>query len=403
MAQLVPFLVVDDPLVEAGLGRLVLLQHSHRLADLLLSDRRFTIQHPGQTLAAGAFICCQVKLFFYQIPSHFPFRVPVHILINLVLSFLGSISSGSSSMGGGWVCFCGADGVLHQHIPALVVDVILLRGVDVLHIALVIDEVRDGADEVLAGVEDLQHRPSVFAESQPIVKLHLSRQTGVVAGHPVQEIRALFLHVRDALAPALVEDGRVGHAQDDPAFQQRVVLLRFPDHPCLFHRVLSQALVGCAGAAVKLLDPVEPPALVRCIPPHRKRLRETEVVSPPDLPVLRDGERFDDVGPALVLVVVRVVPPLGEHLPRKAVPVSVEQRLLLGLRQRGQRADVARVVFQQRRVVKDGGRDKNAGAPPGDFLPVRRFYLHQLYHPRPGRCRTDEPCLHPAMPPRRRG
>ena len=49
VAQLVPFLVVDDPLVEAGLGRLVLLQHSHRLADLLLSDRRFTIQHPSQT------------------------------------------------------------------------------------------------------------------------------------------------------------------------------------------------------------------------------------------------------------------------------------------------------------------------------------------------------------------
>ena len=274
---------------------------------------------------------------------------------------------------------------------------VFLRGVDVLHVALVIDEVRDGADEVLAGVEDLQHRPSVFAESQPVVELHLSRQTGVVAGHPVQKVRAFLLHVRDALAPALVEDGRVGHAQDDPAFQQRVVLLRFPDHPCLFHRVLSQALVGCAGAAVKLLDAVEPPALVRCIPPHRKRLRETKVVSPPDLPVLRDGERFDDVGPALVFIVVRVVPPLGEHLSRKAVPVSVEQCLLLGLRQRGQCADVARVVFQQRRIVKDGGRDKDAGAPPGDLFPFRRFYLHQLYHPRPGRCRTDKPCLHPAM------
>ena len=202
----------------------------------------------------------------------------------------------------------------------------------------------------------------------------------------------------DLTTPALVEDGRVGHAQDDPAFQQRVIFLCLPDHPCLFHRVLSQALVGCAGATVKLLDTVEPPALVRCIPPHRKRLRETEVVSPPYLPVFRDGKRFDDVGPALVLVMVRVVPPLGEHLPRKAVPVSVEQRLLFSLRQRGQCADVARVIFQQRRVVKDGGRDKNAGAPPGDLLPVRRFHLHQLHHPRPGRCRTDKPCLHPAMP-----
>ena len=64
VAQLVPFLVVNDPLVETGFGRLVLFEDGHRLADLLLADRRFTIQHPGQTLAAGAFICCQVKLFF---------------------------------------------------------------------------------------------------------------------------------------------------------------------------------------------------------------------------------------------------------------------------------------------------------------------------------------------------
>ena len=113
--------------------------------------------------------------------------------------------------------------------------------------------------------------------------------------------------------------------------------------------------------------------------------------------MLRDGERFDDVGPALVFVVVRVVPPLGEHLPRKTVPVSVEQCLLFGLRQRGQCADVARVVFQQRRIVKDGGRDKNAGAPPGDLFPFRRFYLHQLHHPCTRRGRADKSALHPAM------
>ena len=51
-------LVVDDPLVEAGLGRLVLLQHSHRLADLLLADGLLTIQHPGQT---GSF-CLRLRL-----------------------------------------------------------------------------------------------------------------------------------------------------------------------------------------------------------------------------------------------------------------------------------------------------------------------------------------------------
>ena len=49
VAQLVPFFVVDDPLVETGFGRLVLFEDGHCLADLLLADRRFTIQHPGQT------------------------------------------------------------------------------------------------------------------------------------------------------------------------------------------------------------------------------------------------------------------------------------------------------------------------------------------------------------------
>ena len=135
VAQLVPFLVVDDPLVEAGLGRFVLLQHSHRLADLLLADGLLSAQYIRQALTShrsgarhfaphqtflvriclsglpraslGRGVVCRRKAerFF---PGHcfqqLSFRF-VHILINLVLSFLGSISSGSSSMGGGVVCF----------------------------------------------------------------------------------------------------------------------------------------------------------------------------------------------------------------------------------------------------------------------------------------------------------
>ena len=218
----------------------------------------------------------------------------------------------------------GADGVLHQYIPALVVDVVFLRRVDVLHPALVVDQIRDGSDEVLAGVEDLKHRLAFFVEGQPVVELHLARQPRVVAGHPVQKIRAFLLHGRNAFAPALVEDGRVCHSGNDPPSQHRVVLLRLPDHPGLFHRVHLRSLVGGPGAAVQFLDPVEPPFLVRRVPPHRERLRIAEVVPAPDAPVDRDAERMDHVGPPLVVVVLRVVPPFGEHLPRKTVPVAVE-------------------------------------------------------------------------------
>ena len=88
----------------------------------------------------------------------------------------------------------------------------------------------------------------------------------------MQEIRAFLLHIRDAFAPALVEDGRVGDACDHPPPEHRVVLLGLPDAPGLFHRVEVRSLVGSARAAVKLLDAVEPPLLVRRVPPHRERL-----------------------------------------------------------------------------------------------------------------------------------
>nr|DAG91460.1 MAG TPA: hypothetical protein [Herelleviridae sp.] len=38
------------------------------------------------------------------------------------------------------------------------------------------------------------------------------------------------------------------------------------------------------------------------------------------------------MGPPLVLVVRRVVAPLGKYLPAKAVPAAVQKRLLFGLR-----------------------------------------------------------------------
>ena len=133
---------------------------------------------------------------------------------------------------------------------------ILLPGVDILHIALVVHKVRQGADEVLAAAEHLQHRPSVRREPQPVVELHLARQPGVIPGLPAQKMRAALHHGRNALAPALVEDGGVCHPVDHPAPQQRVVLLGLPDALGLLHRVDAQTLVGASGAAVQLLDAV---------------------------------------------------------------------------------------------------------------------------------------------------
>ncbi len=146
---------------------------------------------------------------------------------------------------------------------------ILLVGVNVLHVALAVYQVRDGADKVLAGVEHLQHGPPVRLERQPVVELHLARQPGVVAGCPVQKVRALLLHHGNALALALVEDSRVGHAQNGAAPEHGVVLFGFPDHPRLLQGQ-PDALVGGPGAAVQLPDAVKPALFVRRIPPHEK-------------------------------------------------------------------------------------------------------------------------------------
>ncbi len=96
-------------------------------------------------------------------------------------------------------------------------------------------------------------------------------------------------------------------------------------------------------------------------------------------------------------IVGRVVVPFGKHLPGKTVPVAVEQRFLLRFRQCSQRAQVARVIFQQGRVVKHAGRDKHPGPPqPSRFRPASAPGTVPQWGTGRGRC--DEPCFHPAMP-----
>nr|DAL39790.1 MAG TPA_asm: hypothetical protein [Caudoviricetes sp.] len=361
-----PQLVVDDPRIQRRLAALVSLQDLRCLGHLFGANglqllpcifpfqRRFSLLSliPGSPLGGAPQRAAvrrteavrglnSIKLGF---PAQFQRVVPQRF---------------------GLFGLPGAEGIFHQHIPALVVNVVFLSGVDVFHVALAVHQVRDGADEVFAGGKHLKHGPPILSKGKTVVELHLPSKPRVVTGGPVQKVRGLFLHLGNALTLTLVEDGRVGHPQNHPPFQQRVVLLCLSDAPCLLHRVDFQALVGRPGAAVQLLDAVQPSFFVRCVPPHGKRLRVAEIVPPPDLPVPRDAEGLYHVGPPLVVVVGRVVPPFGEHLAGKAVPVAVKQRLLFGFRQAGQRADVARVVLQQGGVVKNGAGDKNAGAPPG--------------------------------------
>ncbi len=70
--------------------------------------------------------------------------------------------------------------------------------------------------------------------------------------------------------------------------QQRVVLLGFPDALGLLHRVDPQALVGAAGAAVQLLDPVQPPFLVHRVP--QKGWKGKKKVTPTQWAGLGDAE-----------------------------------------------------------------------------------------------------------------
>ena len=274
---------------------------------------------------------------------------------------------------------------------------ILLLCVDVLHVHFVVYQRRDGTDKIPARCKHLKHRPPLAVKSQPVVILHLSCQPRIVPLIPVDKVGTALHHGGDALPLALVEDCRVRHAADRPPPQHRVVLFRLAYLLCLRRRVHLHAFIRLPGAPVQLLDPVDAPLLVHRVPPHRERLGKAEVVSPPDAPVCRYGERVYYMRPPLVLIVCWVVPPFGEHLPRKAVPTAIQQRLLFGFRQAGQVCQVARVILQKFGVIKHSGRDKDAGAPHLLVCAVRPVDRLVHHHPHAGRRWADKPPLYPSM------
>ena len=103
------------------------------------------------------------------------------------------------------------------------------------------------------------------------------------------------------------------------------------------------------------------------------------------------------MGPALVLIMGWVVAPLGKHLPGKAVPAAIEQRLLFRFRQAGQTGQVVRVVVQQRRVVKYAGGNKHPGPPEQFCAAVRQLDRALLHDGGARRRRCDESGFDPAM------
>ena len=103
------------------------------------------------------------------------------------------------------------------------------------------------------------------------------------------------------------------------------------------------------------------------------------------------------MGPALILIVRRVVAPLGEHLPGKAVPAAVEQRLLFRLRQAGKACQIPGVVGQQRRVIEHTGRDEHPRPLHLLVGAVRQAYRDGFHNGCAGRGGGDEPRLHPAV------
>ncbi|CAN4000257.1 DUF4316 domain-containing protein, partial [Dysosmobacter welbionis] len=176
--------------------------------------------------------------------------------------------------------------VLHADVAQLVVDVVLALGVDVLHVLLVVDQVGDRADEVLAGVEHIQHGDALLVKGEAVMHLHLAVDAGVVAA---LEVHPLPLHQSaDALRAVAAPDGRVSHAVDAPVLEVWVLGLNAPYLPRHLGRFHLHAGVGGAGAAVILPDAVEPPVPVHGVPAHGEGPGVAPVQAAPDGPVLRD-------------------------------------------------------------------------------------------------------------------
>ena len=146
---------------------------------------------------------------------------------------------------------------------------ILLLGVHVLDILFVVDEVWHRADEILARIEDIQHRHAVLIKRESVVQLHLAVDAGVI---PFLEVDALALKERaDALRALRAPNGGVAHTEDVPPLKIRVFCLNALHLAGHCRRLHLHTLVRCARASVIFPDVVEPPIMVDREPADGKR------------------------------------------------------------------------------------------------------------------------------------
>ena len=234
---------------------------------------------------------------------------------------------------------------------------VFLPGVHVLCVRLVKQQLRDRPDKRPASGEHIQHGIPLFIEAHAVVQLHPSGDTPVVAPgeiDPVPQSRLI-----NALPPAGIPDGRVGHPLDLPALQPGMGVLYPADFRELPLRRPPHAYIRLPGAAVQLQDPINDSVVVHRPPAAGEGLGIAEVITAVHPPLPGNVKGGDDVGEPPVLIMGRIVGELLEYLPLEHVPLAVQPGVPQPPGQGLQLPQIVRLGPQQSPVVRDLGGDEH--------------------------------------------
>ena len=119
----------------------------------------------------------------------------------------------------------------------------------------------------------------------------------------------------------------------------------------LLVRVPLDALVRCLRASVKLQNAIDHAVIVDRPPRTGKRLAVAKVIAPANRPPVRDLKRLNDMRPAPVFVVFRIVPEVLKELPFVDVPPAIQPCLAQLRRQCFELLDILRLDLHQDFVV----------------------------------------------------
>ena len=189
------------------------------------------------------------------------------------------------------------------------------------------------------------------------MQLHPSGDTPVVAPgeiDPVPQSRLI-----NALPPAGIPDGRVGHPLDLPALQPGMGVLYPADLRELPLRRPPHAYIRLPGAAVQLQDPINDSVVVHRPPAAGEGFGIAEVIAAVHPPLPGNVKGGDDVGEPPVLIMGRIVGELLEYLPLEHVPLAVQPGVPQPPGQGLQLPQIVRLGPQQSPVVRDLGGDEH--------------------------------------------